>query len=108
MLNSGGWDPLAIRLVCEDWNAALNGEDAPPLTRANNISRDEYRALRTMPHWMIKFNGATSSREVWAEWASTQARLAAWAAVGAPVISPREPDVQIDDSPAEEELFWWE
>ena len=101
-----GWSQAFASLVMDDWKAVLNNQqpparDLPKKLPARRAGVNAFlRAATEMPEpfelpadagckWAI-----VSKTECGLQWSSPEARLRAWAAVGAPVIPPDDGQVR--------------
>lgn len=88
-----GWSPSAARLVRADWEAAKEGSIP---TVAGGAEGEEWVARFKLERedipglWIVDNTCSDGTPRCYARWESLDARLRAWAAVGAPIAMPAE------------------
>lgn len=85
-----GWQKAAATFVWRDWLACLSGNPRPALVNgwgADSVSKVPGLRLNPIQVTFVSYDLG----EMYApSWATPEARLRAWAAVGAPVIPPED------------------
>lgn len=86
-----GWTREAAGLVWADWRAARDGRIPYFGSPSSWMTRQSWREIAAVPGVVCaEYEYPTAGIQYSAAWVSDDARLRAWAAVGAPVLAPAE------------------